>query len=83
MEFRLSRLEKVVENMKDEFKKELDALKYDISLLQDPDFHGFNLAPRNYFIPKINMRMFDANYPLTWIFRKDKFFEIMVKQLRN
>ena len=43
-------------------------MAYDISLLQDLHFHGFNSTPRNYFVPKINMRMFDANYPLTMIF---------------
>lgn len=59
----------------------LKSLTYDISLLQDPQFHGFNSTSLNYFIPKINMRMFDANYPLTWIFKKGNFFEIMAKQL--
>ena len=57
-----------------------ESLTYDISLLQDTHVHGFNPAPRNYFIPKINMRMCDANDPLTWIFQKEKLFEIMVKQ---
>ena len=35
MEFQLSRLEKAVESMKDEFKKELDALKYDIHSIKE------------------------------------------------
>ena len=60
-----------------------ESLTYHISLHQDTNFRGFNSAPRNYFIPKINMRLFDGNYPLTWIFRKENFFEIMVKQLGN
>ena len=60
-----------------------ESLKYDMPLLQDPHFHGFNSIPRTYFIPKINMRMFDGNYPLTWIFQNEQFFELMVKQLQN
>ena len=123
MEFKLSKLEKVVESVKGEIKEELDAFKYDLhsikgdilnylrflhtfksstqeednenknvesrshigkieaqlekkrfdsstfdhSSLQDPHFHGFNSGLRNYFIPKINMSMFDDKYPLTWI----------------
>ena len=38
------------------------------SLLQDSHHHGFNLGPRNYFIPKIDMRKFNVNDPMTWIF---------------
>ena len=35
MEFQLSRLEKEMESMKEEFKKELDALKYDIHSIKE------------------------------------------------
>ena len=136
---KFSRLEKEIESMKEEFQKDLDALKYDIhsikeeilneikvrhthksctqeevdenkdvesrsltvkveaqlkikkfeslryglSSAQDPHFHGFNSTPRNYFIPNIDMIKFDGNYPVTWIFQMEPFFETMMKQLRN
>ena len=139
MEFKLLKLKKVMERMKDELKKEFDFLKYvlhsiweeilndirdyhtlnsciieevkeikdvefeshigkveeqylkkkrfestyDLSSLRDPYFHGFNSTPRNYFIPKTNMSMFDGNYPLTWIFHMEQCFETMMKQLSN
>ena len=35
MEFQLSRLEKEMENMKEEFQKELDALKYDLHSIKE------------------------------------------------
>ena len=35
MEFQLSRLEKEMESMKEEFKKELDSLKYDIHSIKE------------------------------------------------
>ena len=38
------------------------------SSLQDPHHRGFNVAPRNYFIPKIDMRKFDGKDHITWIF---------------
>jgi hypothetical protein len=135
----LSRLEKEMESMKEEFQKELDALKYDIhsmreeilneirvrhthksftqeevnenkyveslSLIekveaqlkikkfesltydlstdQDPHFHGFDSTPTNYFIPNIGRIKFDGNYPVTWIFQMEPFFETMMKKLRN
>ena len=60
-----------------------ESLTYDISLAQDPHFHGFNSAPRNYFIPNIDMTKFDGNYQVTWIFQMEQFFETMMKQLRN
>ena len=139
MEFQLSRLEKEMESMKEEFQKELDALKYDIhsmreeilneirvrhthksftqeevnenkdvesqsligkveaqlnikksesltyniSSAQDPHCHGFNSAPRNYFILNIDMIKIDGNYHVVWIFQMEQFFETMMKQLRN
>jgi hypothetical protein len=35
MEFQLFRLEKVMESMKDKFKKELDSLKYDLHSIKE------------------------------------------------
>ena len=35
--------------------KKFESLTYDISSVQYPHFQGFNSAPRNYFIPKIDM----------------------------
>ena len=35
LEFQLSRLEKEMESMKEEFQKELDALKYDINSIKE------------------------------------------------
>ena len=130
MEVQLSRLEKEMESMKEEFKKELDALKYDIhsikeeilneirvrhvrksstqeevkenkhvesqsltgkveaqltikkfesltydiSSVKDPHFQRFNLVPRKYFIPEIDMNKFDGSYHVMRIFQMAKFF---------
>ena len=63
--------------------KKFESLKYDLSSAKDPHFHGFNSAPRNYFIPNIDMIKFDGNYQVTWIFQMEQFFETMMKQLRN
>ena len=63
--------------------KKFESLTYDLSSAQDPHFHGFNLAPRNYFIPNIDMIKFDGNYHVAWIFQMEQFFETMMKQLRN
>ena len=49
-----------------------ESLTYDISLAQDPHFHGFNSTPRNYFIPNIDMIKFDGNYHVAWILSKWK-----------
>ena len=38
MEFQLSMLEKEMESMKEEFQKELDALKYDIHSIKEQNF---------------------------------------------
>ena len=37
---------------------------------------GFNFGPRNYFIPKIDMRKFDNKDPITWIFHMEQFFDL-------
>ena len=63
--------------------KKFESLTCDISSAQDPQCHGFNSAPRNYFIPNIDMIKFDGNYPVAWLFQMDPFFETMMKQLRN
>ena len=55
--------------------KNFESLKYDLSVDQDPHFHGFNSTPRNYFIPNIDMIKFDGSYPVTWIFQMEPFFE--------
>jgi hypothetical protein len=36
-----------------------------------------------FIFPKIDTSKFDGNYPITWIFKMEKFFEITMKQLRN
>ena len=64
-------------------KNRFESLKNDISSLQDPHFHGFNSSPKNYFIPKIDMSMFNANYPLAWILKMEQFFQTMMKHIRN
>ena len=58
-------------------------MTYDLSLAQDPHFHGFNLEPRNNFILNIDMIKLDGNYHVARIFQKEQFFETMMKQLRN
>ena len=63
--------------------KKFESLTYAISSSQDPHFCRFNSAPRNYFIPNINMIKFDGNYHVAWIFQMEQFFETMMKQLRN
>ena len=45
-------------------------------LLQDPHNQGFKSSPRNYYIPKKNMRKFDVNYPITWIFYSEKYLDL-------
>ena len=61
--------------------KKFESLTYDLSADQDLHFHGFNSTPRNYFIPNIDMIKFDGNYPVTWIFQMEPFFETIMKQL--
>ena len=63
--------------------KKFESFKYDISSFQDPHFQGFNSVPWNYFIMNINMIKFDGNYHVEWIFQMERFFETMMKQLRN
>jgi predicted RNase H-like nuclease (RuvC/YqgF family) len=43
MEFQLSRLEKEMESMKEEFKKELYALKYDINSIKKEILNGIRV----------------------------------------
>jgi hypothetical protein len=49
---------------------------HDHSLLQDTHHQGFVLAPRNRFIPNIDMRKFDSKDPITWIFHMEQFFDL-------
>jgi hypothetical protein len=37
---------------------------------------GSTQAPRNYLIPKIDMRKFDGKDPITWIFQMEQFFDL-------
>ena len=88
---RNSSTEKVKENKYVEFqsltgkieaqlkKTKFDSLTYDISSLQDTYFQGFNSTPINHFITKIDVSKFDDNYPLTWIFQMEQFFETTMK----
>ena len=55
---RLEKIEKKLESRKSESSKFDDSLQH----------HGFNSDPRNYFIPKIDMRNFDKKDPIMWIF---------------
>jgi hypothetical protein len=54
----------------------IESQNHDYSSLQDPHHQGFNVAPRNYFIPKIDMRKFDGKDPITWIFQMEQFFDL-------
>jgi len=44
--------------------------------IQDPHHQGFKLAPMSYYILNIDMRKFDGNAPVTWIFRMEKYFDL-------
>jgi len=50
--------------------------KHDYSSLQYPHHRGFNSTPRNYLIPKIDVRKFDGRDPITWIFHMEQFFDL-------
>ena len=50
--------------------KRFEMHKFDDS----PHHHGFNSGPRNYSTPKIVMRNFDGNDPITWIFQMEQLF---------
>ena len=54
----MEKIEKQVENKKFETQNFADCLRH----------HGFNLGPRNYFIPNIDMINFDSNDSITCIF---------------
>ena len=64
-----SNLEKIEKQLE---SRKLESSKYDDSL----QHHGFNLGPRNYFIPNINMRNLDGKDPITWIFQLEQFFDL-------
>ena len=63
---RLEKIEKQLESSKLESSKVYDSLQH----------HGFNSCPRNYFIPKIDMRKFDGKDPIISIFQIDQFFDL-------
>ena len=48
----------------------------DHSSLHIPHHHGFNLESRNYYFIKIDMKKFDGNDPITWIFQMEQFFDL-------
>jgi hypothetical protein len=54
----------------------IESQNHDYSSLQDPHHQGFNSTPRNYLIPKIDMRKFDGKDPITWIFQMEQFFDL-------
>ena len=62
----MKKIEKQVENKKFEYSKVDDSLQH----------HTFNSLPRNYFIPKIDMKKVDVKDPITWIFQMEQFFDI-------
>ena len=63
-----SRLEKIEKKLE---SRKLESSKVDDSLQN----HGFNSGPRNYFIPKIDMRKFYDKGPITWIFQMEQLFD--------
>ena len=63
------RLEKIEEQLE---SRNLESSKFDDSL----QHHGFNLGPRNYFIPKIEMRNFDGKDPIMCICQMEQFFDL-------
>ena len=54
----------------------IESQNHDYSSLQNPHHQGFNVAPRNYFIPKIDMRKFDGKDTITWIFQMEQYFDL-------
>jgi hypothetical protein len=45
-----------------------ESQNHDHSSPQDPRHWVLDLIPKNYLIPKTDMRMFDGKDPITWIF---------------
>jgi hypothetical protein len=54
----------------------IESQNHDHSSFQDLHHRGFNSTPRNYLIPKIDMRKFDGKDPITWIFQMEQFFDL-------
>ena len=52
----------------------IESQNHDYSSLQDPHHQGFKSTPRNYFVPKIDMRKFDGKDPIAWIFHVEQYF---------
>ena len=70
----LEKIEKQLENRKFESSKVDDSLQH----------HGFNLGPRKYFTPNIDMRNFYGKDPITWNVQKEQFFDLrQVPTLQN
>ena len=61
----------------EKIEKTLESRKLDLSKVDDSlQHHGFNSSPRNYFIPKIDMRKFYDKDPITCIFQMEQFFDL-------
>ena len=58
-------------------EKQLKSRNLESSNINDSlQHHRFNLGPRNYFIPKIDMQKFDKKDPITWLFQMEQFFDL-------
>ena len=65
------------QSLLEKMKKQLQSRKFEPSKDDDSlQHHGFNSGPRNYFIPKIDLRKFDGKDPVTWIFQMEQFFDL-------
>ena len=61
----------------DKIEKKLESRKLESSRVDDSlQDHGFNSSPRNYFLPKIDMRNFDGKDQISWIFEMQQFFDL-------
>jgi len=63
-----SHMENILTNAKN---IKIESYNHDYSSLQGLHNLGYNLAQRNYFIPKIDMSKFDGKDLITWIFYMD------------
>ena len=61
----------------EKIEKQSESRKLESSKIDDSLQHnGFNSCPRNYFIPKNDMRKFDGKDPIMWIFQMEQFFDL-------
>ena len=59
------KMQEIHENVKE---INIESQNHDHSSLQGIHHGGFDMAPRNYLIPNIDMRKFDGKDPIVWIF---------------